>query len=38
MLTDQSLEEKTVKIVTSDDCIIFMMYVKTISGTTFEGL
>ena len=37
MLTDQRLEEKTVKIVTANDCIIFMMHLKTISIKTFEG-
>ena len=37
MLTDQSLEENTVKIVTADDCIIFMIHFKTISSTTCEG-
>ena len=37
MLTDQRLEEKTVTIVTANDCIIFMMYLKTISIKKFEG-
>ena len=36
-MSDHSLEEKTVKIVTADDCIIFMIHYKTISSTTCEG-